>query len=257
MPSSLLRLSCAAPSGRPTLYGANRYGERVNGDRRDHPGTQEPTLLPVERWAAATTLAAQVAFLALLVALHLLRPDLDPSWRLVSEYVGGRFGALMVAAFALSALGCLAVVVAGGRRLGSAAGAAGAFVLIVSAVALGVAAIYPTDPIFTAPEQLTRAGRIHLAGAGVSMVSFPIAALLIAVALSSAPRYRATRRWMWIVTGATWVALAALAVPLAGALESGFGPDVAIGWPHRALLLADSVWLLLVAVRALGAGRRG
>jgi hypothetical protein len=219
---------------------------------RGTPDAQRTGGAHLERVSAAVTLAAQFAFLGLLVALHLLRPELDPSWRLVSEYVGGNFGALMVAAFALSALGCLALVVALWQHLRSPPGMVGALVLVVSAVALAVAAIFPTDPILTAPSDLSQTGQIHLAGAGLSMVSFPVAALLIVVALGRATRYRPIRRRMWLLTAATWVALAVLVVVLAGALETGFGPEVAIGWPHRALLLADSVWLLTIALAAVG-----
>ena len=37
-------------------------------------------------------------FLLTLAGLHLLRPDLDPAWRVISEYEIGPFGGLMLAA---------------------------------------------------------------------------------------------------------------------------------------------------------------
>ena len=45
------------------------------------------------RSAARVSLAACGLFVLLLAALHLLRPDLDPSWRFVSEYQLGEHGA--------------------------------------------------------------------------------------------------------------------------------------------------------------------
>jgi hypothetical protein len=43
----------------------------------------------LEQSAARLSLAAATAFLAMLAALHVLRPDLDPSWRFISEYEQG------------------------------------------------------------------------------------------------------------------------------------------------------------------------
>ncbi len=63
--------------------------------------------------AARISFAASAAFLALLAALHLLRPELDPSWRFISEYELGAHGWLMRLAFLSLALsrGALCVAV--------------------------------------------------------------------------------------------------------------------------------------------------
>ena len=38
-------------------------------------------------------------FLGLLALLHFLKPELDPAWRMISEYEIGRFGWMMRLAF--------------------------------------------------------------------------------------------------------------------------------------------------------------
>ena len=48
---------------------------------------------------ARLALGAGLGFALLLVLLHVLRPDLDPSWRFISEYAIGNFGYLMIIAF--------------------------------------------------------------------------------------------------------------------------------------------------------------
>jgi hypothetical protein len=49
--------------------------------------------------AAQVALAAVAAFSILLVRVHVLKPEIDPSWRMISEYEIGRYGWLMRLAF--------------------------------------------------------------------------------------------------------------------------------------------------------------
>ena len=58
------------------------------------------------RTAARLSFAAAVAFLVLLAALHFIKPELDPSWRMVSEYEIGRYGWVMVLALLSLAFSC-------------------------------------------------------------------------------------------------------------------------------------------------------
>ena len=44
-------------------------------------------------------MAAAALFLSLLVALHVFKPEVDPSWRMISDYELGRYGFVMVLAF--------------------------------------------------------------------------------------------------------------------------------------------------------------
>ena len=49
--------------------------------------------------AAQLSLVAVGAFSLLLVLLHVLKPEIDPSWRMISEYEIGRYGWAMRLAF--------------------------------------------------------------------------------------------------------------------------------------------------------------
>src|ERR1700730_6638555 len=66
----------------------------------------------LSRVAACLCFAASAAFIILLAALHILRPDLDPSWRFISEYELGDFGWVMRVAFFCLALSCGSLCVA-------------------------------------------------------------------------------------------------------------------------------------------------
>ena len=58
--------------------------------------------------AARVAFAAAAAFVVLFAVLHVIKPDLDPSWRMGSEYAIGDYGWVMrIAMFAL-ALSCAA-----------------------------------------------------------------------------------------------------------------------------------------------------
>ena len=74
-----------------------------------------PAGLPVrgvQRSAALLSLTAAWFALALFAALHLLKPELDPSWRLASEYAIGRHRWIMALTFLALAISCASLVVA-------------------------------------------------------------------------------------------------------------------------------------------------
>ena len=52
------------------------------------------------------------AFLGFLFLLHILEPEFDPSWRMISEYELGRYGWLMSLAFICWSGSVLALIVA-------------------------------------------------------------------------------------------------------------------------------------------------
>jgi hypothetical protein len=74
--------------------------------------------------AAALAAGAAVATILLLASLHVLSPEFDPSWRMVSEYAFGRYGwvlSLMFVCWGISAW-ALAIWPAVKTKAGSAYG---------------------------------------------------------------------------------------------------------------------------------------
>ena len=56
------------------------------------------------------SLWAGITFIILLALLHVIKPDIEPSWNFISEYQVGHFGWLMSLAFVSLALSCSVLV---------------------------------------------------------------------------------------------------------------------------------------------------
>src|SRR5829696_635727 len=69
-----------------------------------HPGeTTMAEAAATGKPVAATSRTAAVTFVGLVAALHFIEPQIDPSWRMVSDYEIGRHGYVMVLAVLSSA----------------------------------------------------------------------------------------------------------------------------------------------------------
>ena len=89
-----------ARSARNTKYG---YSNTVRHSMNTAISVTDTATISVP--AARVAIAAAGAVLLLLASLHVLSPEFDPSWRVVSEYANGRYGwvlSLMFASWALS-----------------------------------------------------------------------------------------------------------------------------------------------------------
>ncbi len=130
----------------------------------------------VSRTAARLSFAAAATFLVLLAALHFIKPELDPSWRMVSEYEIGRYGGMMMLAFLSQAFSCTTLFVAIQSQIRTIGGKIGLAFLVVSALGMTIAAIFTTDPITASQDELTTHGNLHGLGALLGIPGFLIAA---------------------------------------------------------------------------------
>lgn len=132
-------------------------------------------------------------------------------------------------------------------------GRIGLALILISAVGLAIAGIFTTDPLTTAPENITTNGALHNLGGTLGM-AMPFAALLITWKLVKNPEWSAAKK---PVIWATVVALIGFVVSFAslGAMlsQSGgkFGPDVLVGWPNRLEIAGYVIWLITVALQAI------
>jgi hypothetical protein len=230
----------------------------------------EDTAKPVtaiSQIAARLSLAGAATFLVLLAALHFIKPELDPSWRMVSEYEIGRHGWVMVLAFLSLAFSCVALFVAIRSQIWTTGGRIGLALLLVCAVGMTIAAIFTTDPITASQDELTTEGNLHGVGALLGIPTFPIAATIISLSLARNPAWSPARRSLLWTAGLTWIGLLVFVLSMVVMFpdDGKFGPDVLIGWPNRLLVLAYSVWLMVAAWQAIrvrdtwvpGTGREG
>jgi hypothetical protein len=181
---------------------------------------------------------------ALVALLHLLEPEFDPSWRMLSEYSLGRYGVLMRVAFLAWGSGVVALAVA----LSAWAWPWNLGLAVVAVGPLG-AAFVDTDPITTPPREMSRRGRIHAALGVLFILGFPVAATIAGVAVAGDAAGSALA---WASAG-PWIALAwFLLTNVRHARPDGRGaPDVPVGWPNRVSMLVDLCWVLLACVLIL------
>lgn len=66
--------------------------------------------------AARLSIAVAVATLVLLAALRVISPEIEPLWRIVSEYALGNYGWVLALLFLSWALTCVALFIAIKRR---------------------------------------------------------------------------------------------------------------------------------------------
>jgi hypothetical protein len=202
--------------------------------------------------AARLSVAGAALFLVLLAALHFIKPELDPSWRMISEYGIGANGWVMSLAFFSLAVSCVALFAAIRSQVQTAGGRVGLAFLLISAAGLTIAGIFTTDPITATSAELTTGGSIHGLGAMLGIPGVPIAAAFVSWSLSRNKAWASVRRSVLWAAALTWVGVLgfSLAMPIMMQGHDGFGPDVPIGWPNRLLIVAYCAWLIVVAWRA-------
>lgn len=210
----------------------------------------------VSQIAARLSFAAAATFLALLAALHVLKPELDPSWHVISEYAIGRYGWLMVLAFLSLGFSLVSLGIAIRSQLRSLLGYIGLALLLLSAVGLFIAGIFISDPITASEVQRTTHGKIHELGALLDVT--PIAALIICLSLVRNPAWAKARRVLLWTAGLPLIGLLVFIVSTSIMLpqnDGKFGPEVLIGWPNRLLVVTYCAWLMTVAWRAIRLGQ--
>ena len=206
--------------------------------------TPRPSLAISQASRAAAILAGACAALSLaaLAALHALTPELDPAWRMVSEYALGQFGWVLSLLFLTMGLGCVALFIALKPWIQTRGGAIGLGLLLAACVGMAMASVF----------DITQG--MHGLAALIGNTSFPAATMLISVSLMRAhPAWNSTRRLLLWTANLPWMSVVVmLAFLFIGLAQTGgeFGPGVWIGWPNRILWVAYGAWLIVVAVRA-------
>jgi hypothetical protein len=199
----------------------------------------------IEHTAARLSYGAAAISLVLLVVLHVLSPEFDPSWRMVSEYALGRFGWALTLMFCSLALSCAALFVAIRSAVTTLAGRVGLGFLLAAVVGMLMAALFDWQH------------NLHGLAAMIGNPGFVIAAPLISLGLARVRPWSSARRLLLWTAHLPWISFALLLATLfSGLSRSGgsFGPDVLIGWPNRLLLVTYGLWLMVIAH---GAARRG
>ena len=209
--------------------------------------------------AARITVVLAAVFLSILLLLHFLEPEFEPSWRMISEYALGRYGWMMSLAFFCWGGSVLALLIALWPSLQGVGGliARGWLMLIVAA--LFGAGIFKTNPI-TDTTTVSTANTLHTLCGAIVILTFPIVASLISVNLSRNPTWTQSRGQLLWTTLLVWFGQLAFfsSIIISNAINPAagrVGPEVYLGWPNRFLVVVYVVWLVIVARQVTRAPR--
>lgn len=197
--------------------------------------------------AARFSIVATTIFLLLLCILHILKPEIDPSWRVISEYEIGRFGWLMQIAFLFLAAASFSLFLALKFHLKSIIGRIGLTLLLITVLGVSMGAIFVSDPIVTPRDELTTAGYMHNAGGLFSVLMFPFVAAFITLSLIQNPLFKNIRLVLISLTIIIWISLLTYFYVYYSAGK--IGPNTMIGWPNRLFIVAYSIWLIILSWR--------
>ena len=137
-------------------------GEADGPSREDQISVRRASLL------ALASIAGTLYFALSVVALHLLRPDYDPTMRAVSEFAVGPYGYFMTVAFFAIGLGMLALAFGiSPVSPPSRSSKAGRILVALCGAGVVVAGIFPTD---VSDSITTTSGAIHQAASGFSFL---------------------------------------------------------------------------------------
>jgi hypothetical protein len=206
--------------------------------------------------AARLAIAAAAAALLLLASLHVLSPEFDPAWRMVSEYANGHYGWVLSLMFATWGLSSWALAVAVLPEARTTPVKIGLVALTVAGVGEAMAAVFDINH-----------DTLHSLAGALGMLGLPIAAMLISVNLGRTYPWSGARLTLLLTANLTWVSLVLLAATLvllvatftqvAGAPPAQ-APKVLphgviglVGWANRLLVVSYCLWVMAVARQAI------
>jgi|SRR5579864_5519596 len=208
-------------------------------------------------WAGWLAILATGATIILLVALHVLSPEFSPSWRVISEYALGHYSWVLSLMFLSWGIGSWALVVAIWSQVQTNSGRVGLWLLLTAGVGEAMASVFDIQ---------------HPMGHGIAgllgVIGFPIAALLLSLALGRNQTWSKARRPLLWIANLSWISIVLLVATLAirtiqmARINGGHLPQHAPkslppgvlaldGWADRLIVLSNCAWVLLAGWHAI------
>src|SRR5215467_3811682 len=217
----------------------------------------------IEVTAARLSIAATAATLLLLASLHVLSPEFDPSWRMVSEYALGHYGWVLSLMFLTWGIGSWALAVALWSQVKTRAGKVGLWFLVIAGIGEAMASVF----------DITHDTGHSIAGV-LGIVGFPIAALLLSVSLGRTEAWHGARSLLLWLANLNWISVVLLVATLVlmtvqfaqanggqlpqhapTSLPAGvLGLD---GWADRLIVISNCLWVFVAAWQAMKLAAEG
>jgi len=205
--------------------------------------------------AAQLAIATAAAVILLLVSLHVLSPEFDPSWRMVSEYANGQYSWVLSLMFIAWAVSSWALVFAIWSQVRTTAGKIGLVFLIVAGIGEAMASVFDINH------------PLHDLASAFGILGLPIAALLISVSLGRTQAWSPAKKALLRTANLTWISVLLLIATFAiliftflqaggdmtGEVPTELPPGVIglVGWTNRLLIVVYCIWVANVAWQAL------
>ena len=198
-----------------------------------------------------------ILVLVLLISLHILSPEFNPAWRMVSEYANGKYPMILSAMFFLWGAASWALAYTLWPHLQTTAGKIGLLFLVVAGIGEAMAAIFDINH------------KLHSLSAMIGIPGLSIAAMLISVALIRTEPWSIARNSLLWTANLTWVSILlmgiAFAVMMATYAQAGGdmsasaevvttlpeGVIALVGWANRFLIVVYCTWVMTVAWQAI------
>jgi hypothetical protein len=196
---------------------------------------------------ARIALLAIVMFALLVSALHVLKPGLKPSQRMISEYAMKPRGWLMQLAFYCMAVGCLTLSY--GIWAYIPGSLASSIMLAIAGVGAVGAGFFVTDPLNATREESTMRGLLHVVFSFIFIPFFSIAATLIAWNLNADGTLLYTKHYLPWACALVWIGIGVFVggpIFVKRSKNNRQGPP--IGFFQRFMVLTYVLFLVLTSI---------
>jgi hypothetical protein len=201
-------------------------------------------------------IATSVAVIALLAGLHILSPEFDPSWRMVSEYANGQYSWVLSLMFFFWGLSSWALAYTIWSQVQTTAGKVGLAFLIAAGIGEAMASVFDINH------------SLHGLSAMIGIPSLAIAAMLISVSLSRTQEWSPVKKSLLWTANLTWISvvllIASFIIMIVTYTQSGAsmnttevptslpeGVIALVGWANRFLIVVYCIWVMVVAWQAI------
>jgi hypothetical protein len=191
------------------------------------------------------SLAASALFVVLVIVAHVLNPEIDGRWRMLSELSIGTRGWVMDVAFLVWSASNIALALA----LWSVVPPWASLSLIVVSMGPLGAAFAAADPITTPRDRISTHARWHSFFGLLFVMGLPIVAILLAVATFGEGRLGSWAMSLAIMVWASLISFLFMALRWRREKRQP-GPNMPIGIPNRIFAAAYVAWTTGVALAA-------
>jgi hypothetical membrane protein len=207
--------------------------------------------------AARLAIGAAAAVVGLLASLHVLSPEFDPAWRVISEYANGRYSWVLSLMFVAGAVYSWSLAFALRAEVRTRAGTIGLICLVTSGIGSAMASVFAINH------------PLHYLAGILGVFSFPFGAMLISISLGRTVHWSTARTALLWTANLTWISTvlmyALLVVMIVTYIQAGgemtsnsaevtalpAGTIALVGYAGRLEVVLNCVWAVTVAWYAI------